>query len=289
MNGSARSWLLLALGVPILLLVVLPLLVLLVQAISSASILLSSSWLALGIDALWLSLWTTTLALGVTVLSGTAIAMWLCEIDDEINDAHGGFLEDNKSKNALYVEKSIQVRSIKNGLERLLLLPVVLPPAVAGIALLSTFGRNGPVGIALEQWQIHVVFTPVAVVIAQIFVATPIYIQNALAAFRSIPRVWWQAAAVHGATPMQLWWQILLPAVFPSLLAGAALAWARALGEFGATLLFAGNLSGATQTLPLAVYAALESDTRIAQGLAVFLLLMALTVFFVTRRWQRRP
>jgi molybdate transport system permease protein len=139
-------------------------------------------------------------------------------------------------------------------IEALVDLPIVLPPAVAGIALLVAFGRNGLVGRWLAEGGITVGFTTIAVVMAQLFVSAPFYVIAARGGFARVDRDVEAAAADLGATPGQVFRTVTLPLIAPSLIAGAVLAWARALGEFGATIMFAGNFPGVTQTMPLAIY-----------------------------------
>ena len=133
-------------------------------------------------------------------------------------------------------------------------LPIILPPAVAGIALLTAFGRNGILGGFLAEMGITVGFTTAAVVIAQIFVSAPFYIRTARAGFLRVERPLEESAADLGAPPLRVFLRVTLPLARNSLFAGAVLAWARALGEFGATIMFAGNREGVTQTMPLAIY-----------------------------------
>jgi molybdate transport system permease protein len=133
-------------------------------------------------------------------------------------------------------------------------LPIVLPPSVAGIALLLAFGRRGIVGEYLDRVGITIGFTTTAVVLAQCFVAMPFYVRAAKAGFVQVQREVEEAAAVDGASPPRVFWDMTLPLALSSLAAGAVLAWARALGEFGATIMFAGNFEGTTQTMPLAIY-----------------------------------
>jgi molybdate transport system permease protein len=139
-------------------------------------------------------------------------------------------------------------------IEALVDLPIVLPPAVAGIALLTAFGRNGLVGQWLAQGGVTVGFTTTAVVMAQVFVSAPFYVIAARGGFARVDSDVEAAAADLGATPGQVFRTVTLPLIAPSLIAGAVLAWARALGEFGATIMFAGNFPGVTQTMPLAIY-----------------------------------
>ena len=168
-------------------------------------------------------------------------------------------------------------------LETLIELPIVLPPAVAGIGLLMAFGRRGLLGQWLVPFGIELAFTPMAVILAQLFVATPLYIRVATSAFRTVDPRWTQVAATLGATPWRIFRQVTLPLALPSLIGGAVLTWARALGEFGATIMFAGNFVGSTQTMPLAIYASLESDLNVALALALLLLLLTFALLILLR------
>ncbi|HEU5432387.1 MAG TPA: ABC transporter permease [Thermomicrobiales bacterium] len=164
-------------------------------------------------------------------------------------------------------------------------LPVVLPPAVAGIALLMAFGRYGVVGRWLDAAGIGVGFTTAAVVLAQIFVAAPFYVRAAAGGFARIEREIEEAAADLGASPSRVFWTITARLALPSLLAGVVLAWARALGEFGATIMFAGNFPGVTQTMPLAIYATFGAgDLPTALLLSLALLVVSLAVLAGARR-----
>jgi molybdate transport system permease protein len=163
-------------------------------------------------------------------------------------------------------------------------LPMVLPPAVAGIALLMAFGRRGIVGQYLDDAGITLGFTTAAVVIAQTFVSVPFYVRSARAGFSRIDRVLEEAAADLGATPQRVFLSVTLPLIRPSLAAGAVLAWARAIGEFGATIMFAGNIAGRTQTMPLAIYGRYEAgDLNTALLLSVVLLGTAMLVLLAVR------
>ncbi len=160
-------------------------------------------------------------------------------------------------------------------LETAVQLPVVLPPAVAGVALLLAFGRRGLLGPALLSVGIGLPFTRAAVILAETFVAAPFYLQAAIAAFRRLDPELVLVARTLGASRPRVFFSVAIPISKPALAGGAALSWARALGEFGATLMFAGNLGGRTQTLPLAIYTALESDLRTAQSLSIILVVVA--------------
>jgi molybdate transport system permease protein len=164
-------------------------------------------------------------------------------------------------------------------------LPVILPPVVGGVALLLAFGRRGLVG----QWVVHgfgvgIPFTAVAVVLAETFVAMPFFVLTLEGAFRSVDTRLEDAARSLGASPWTVFRRVTLPLVRPALLAGTVLAWARALGEFGATITFAGNFPGRTQTLPLAIYLALESRPDAAMVLSALMVAVSLAVLVGLRR-----
>jgi molybdate transport system permease protein len=156
----------------------------------------------------------------------------------------------------------------------------VLPPAVAGVALLLAFGRMGLVGrwLATLGWTIP--FTTSAVVMAEVFVSAPFFLQAATSAFRRIDESQLTVARTLGASPARVFFRIAVPLAAPGLIAGAAMSWARALGEFGATLMFAGNLQGETQTLTLAVYTTFESDMRAAQAISLVLVVVAFALLY---------
>ena len=199
--------------------------------------------------ALRLSLWTTTLATVVIVVGGTPLA-WI--------------LSRSRSRLARAFETFLQ-------------LPMVIPPAVGGIALLLTFGPHGMLGSWLAPLGFNPKSSATAVIMAQVFVSSPLYIQSAVVAFARASAS--QAVSLRSA----------LPAARPWLLNGAAMSWARALGEFGATLMFAGNIGGLTQTLPLAIYVALGLDLRTAQGLSLLLVLVAFALLMLFRLVNRPP
>lgn len=169
-------------------------------------------------------------------------------------------------------------------IETIIDLPMVLPPAVAGIALLMAFGRRGLVGEQLDVWGITLGFTSAAVVLAQVFVAVPFYVRAVRAGFSRVDRELEEAAADLGASSVAVFRSVTLPLVRPHLAAGAVLAWARAVGEFGATIMFAGNVTGRTQTMPLAIYGRYEAgDLDTALLLGVILLAAAMLVLVAVR------
>ncbi|MCA9532258.1 MAG: molybdate ABC transporter permease subunit [Myxococcales bacterium] len=209
--------------------------------------------------ALRLSLLTTSLSLGVTVLLGTPLAWTLAQ-------ARG---------------------RLARGVESALQLPIVIPPSVAGVALLFAFGQRGLLAGWLYPQGSSVAFTTSAVVLAEIFVSAPFFVQAAISAFRRVDSELVVVARSFGAGPWRVFVRIAVPLAAPGLVAGAALSWARALGEFGATLMFAGNLEGRTQTLPLAIYTTLESDVRAAQALSIVLVAVAFSLLLFVRALSR--
>jgi molybdate transport system permease protein len=166
-------------------------------------------------------------------------------------------------------------------------LPMVLPPVVGGVALLFAFGRRGFAGRLLEQWfGVILPFSTAGVIMAEAFVAMPFLVVTTEAGLRSVNRRFEDAAATLGASRWLTTWRVTLPLIAPSLAAGAALAWARALGEFGATITFAGNLPGVTQTMPLAAYLLLETRPEAAIIVSLILLAVSLAVLVLLReRW----
>jgi molybdate transport system permease protein len=171
----------------------------------------------------------------------------------------------------------------KRVLEAFIDLPMVLPPTVAGVALLTAFGRAGLAGRALGAVGISLPFTTLGVVVAQSFVAAPFFVAAARAGFAEVDRKYLDAAATLRAPPGYAFLSVMAPLAAPALLAGAAMSWARALGEFGATITFAGNMPGITQTMPLAVYLALQTDLEAAIALSVLLLVVSLAVLLSIR------
>lgn len=209
--------------------------------------------------ALQLSALTTCVSSSVVLLLGTPLA-WL--------------LARSRGKLGRAVELVVQ-------------LPIVIPPAVAGIALLLAFGNRGLFAGWLYPAQSSIPFSTLAVVFAEVFVAAPFFLQGAISAFRRIDDDLLLVARTLGASPGRILMRVAIPIAAPGLAAAATMSWARALGEFGATLMFAGNLTGKTQTLPLAIYTAMESDLRAAQALSVILVLVAAAMLFAARSLTR--
>lgn len=205
--------------------------------------------------ALRLSLTTTTVSLLFVIVFGTPLSWTLARANGRL----------------------------ARGFEVIANLPAVIPPAVAGIALLLAFGRRGLLAGWLYPKGWSVAFTTLAVIMAEIFISAPFFVQAATSAFRRLDANFLIVARTLGASPLRVFFRIGLPLATPSLVAGAAMSWARALGEFGATLMFAGNFTGKTQTLPLAIYTALESDLRAAQALSLVLVMVAFAVLLFVR------
>ncbi len=261
MRYAARWPSRLALGVPAalaLLLLVVPLVALLLRA----------DWARIPTDlatptvlpALRLSLTTTSVTAVLCLLLGTPLA-W--------------FLARSELRATSWVRALITV-------------PLVLPPVVGGVALLMTWGRNGLIGQHLTPFGIQIPFTTVAVVLAETFVAMPYYVLAVEGAMRGLDPRLESVARTLGASDLRYLRTVGIPLVLPGIASGLALAWARALGEFGATITFAGNFPGRTQTLPLLVYVELEHDPQVAISISIMLLAVSVLVLGVLRgRWLR--
>lgn len=211
-------------------------------------------------DALKLSLMTSTLTTTIVVLIGTPVAY----VSARFN----------------YFGKEIA--------DSLIDLPVIMPPAVAGIALLMAFGRMGILGHYLNTFGISIAFTTVAVIIAQVFVSSPFYIRQARISFEDIDRSFENAARTLGASRIYTFFHVILPIAGNGLISGAIMAFARSLGEFGATIMFAGNFQGRTQTMPLAIYTAMQGDLDISLCLALILVVISFLVIVVVKTLTRR-
>lgn len=207
------------------------------------------------LQAIGLSLVTTLISTLIIILGGTPLA---------------------------YSQARGQYR-FKRLIDTLIDLPLVLPPAVAGIALLMAFGRRGVLGGALSDLGIHIAFTPLAVIIVQVFVAAPFYIKSATLGFSNIDQELEQSAALDGASSRQVFRFLTIPLSWSALLGGSVMSWARALGEFGATIIFAGNFPGRTQTMPLAIYIGFELDLDIALTLSVILILFSFLALLIAK------
>ncbi len=172
----------------------------------------------------------------------------------------------------------------KAWVELFLDLPVVLPPSVAGLALLVAFGRRGMFGSLLGELDISLPFTTAAVIFAQLFVAGPLFVRSARIGFGHVDKQLEESAYVEGANHLQMFHEIMIPLSMRALASGAILTWTRALGEFGATILFAGNLEGVTQTMPIAIYLGFERNLGVALALSVVLIVVSVILLMITKK-----
>ena len=214
------------------------------------------------LSALWLSLTTTAVSLVVTVALGLPLAIVLAR-------------------------RSFRGKSL---LEAVVDLPIVLPPSVAGLALLLVFGRRGLLSAPFDLFGIIVPFTTIAVVVAQVFVSAPFFIRSARTGLSGVDRDLEDAARVDGASERHLFRAITMPLAGTALAAGIVMAWARSLGEFGATIMFAGNVEGKTQTLPLVVYSEFQGgdlDASIAASAILVLAAFAVLIAVRVLHWGR--
>ena len=238
----------------------LPLIALFVRI--SPSELLSQLTSEVAVDALLVSLKTSAIAHAVVLLVGTPAAY-------------------------LIATRRFRGRSL---ILTLVELPLVLPPAVAGIALFAAFGRAGLLGDTLDAAGISIPFTQTAVVLAVIFVSSPFYVRLAVSAFEAVDPRLIEASRTLGAGPRRTFFRVALPLAGGGLSAASALAFARGLGEFGATIMFAGSLQGVTQTLPLAIYAQLDLNFDVALALGAFLVVVSIAVLLTVKllpSWTR--
>lgn len=239
----------------------LPVLALVARALLDGS-LVATVHLGPVLSGLALSLGTTAVSLVLTVAIGTPLALVL---------ARGRFRGSSL-------------------LETVIDLPIVLPPSVAGLALLLLLGRRGALGMPLDLIGISIPFTTAAVVIAQSFVAAPFFVRSARLGFAAVDHDLEDAARADGASEWQLFTRITIPLAAPALAAGLVMSWARALGEFGATIMFAGNVEGKTQTLPLVVYSEFQAGNLDGSVAAAVLLVLAASGVLVAVRllhWGR--
>jgi molybdate transport system permease protein len=231
----------------------LPLLSLVVWTVDKAAWRAMASPVA--VDALLLSIRTTAITMAVLLVVGTLAAYVLARANFRGNRV----------------------------LNTLIDVPVVMPPSAAGIALLLAFGRLGLVGQYLDVFGVTLTFTTAAVVMAEVFVAAPFYVRQAATGFAAVDRTIEEAALVDGAGRATVFFRVRVPLAFPALVSGALTAWARALGEFGATIIFAGSFRGITQTIPLAIFAKFQSDIDAAVALSVLVLGFAFAVILAVR------
>ncbi|WP_440949348.1 ABC transporter permease [Methanosphaerula subterraneus] len=207
------------------------------------------------LDALYLSMYTATATMVAVVLVGTPFSY-------------------------------LHARHVYPGrfvVDALIDLPLLLPPAVAGLALLLTFGRNGLLGQYIHLFGVDIAFTTVAVVMAQIFVASPFYLRQARTSFEGVDQRFEQISWTLGASPIRTFFTITLPLAGSGLLSGAIMTFARALGEFGATIMFAGNLQGRTQTMPLAIYSTMQGDLNGSVTMAILMVIISFGVMVTVK------
>jgi len=176
----------------------------------------------------------------------------------------------------------------KTVIDTIIDLPLVLPPAVAGVALLILWGRIGILGKYLNLVGIDIGFTSIAVIMAQIFVASPFYLRQAKSLFEQLDPAYEITARTLGASPLRTFLTITLPLTAAGLVSGIVMTFARALGEFGATIMFAGNLPGVTQTMPLAVYTAMQGDYNVAIAISIILVVISVVIMMITRLLAKR-
>ncbi len=237
----------------------LPVLVLVARAVLGGDLLAAIASPAV-LDALFLSVLTTTVSLGIVLLFGTPLAV---------------FLATSSGRWKVLVETAVD-------------LPIVLPPSVAGLALLLVFGSRGLIGSWFDGIGLTIPFTTFAVVLAQVFVSAPFYVRAARAGFTAVDKDLEDAARVDGAAERHVFRWITVPLAAPALAAGLVTTWARALGEFGATIMFAGAIQGVTQTLPLVVYGEFQSsDLEASIAAATVLVIAAAAALLAVRslRW----
>ena len=256
--GPRLGSMLRALSVPLLAFFALPLLALLLRA--SPAHLLANLRQPQVLQAIFLSLSTTMIATAVTVFFGTPLAYALAR-------------------------KYLPYQRV---IDTLIDLPTVLPPAVAGVALLMAFGRRGILGSLLNSMRVDIAFTTIAVIMAQTFIAAPFYIKAAVLGFSGIEPELEQAASLDGANSWEVFRYVIVPLSWTALLSGSVMTWARALGEFGATIIFAGNFPGRTQTMPLAIYIGFELNLDVALTLSVILVGFSFIALMIVKGILRR-
>ena len=257
--ASSRSDLLFAgPGLLLIFLLGLPLLALFLRA--AGNHFLTDALSSTALQALRLSLVTSLISVTISVLIGTPLAYVL---------ARWNFPG-------------------RSAVELLVDLPVVLPPSVAGLALLIAFGRQGMIGSLILPLGISLPFTTAAVVIAQMFVSAPLFVRSARVGFAGVDPQLEEAALVEGANQWQMFREVMAPLAGRALISGAMMTWTRALGEFGATILFAGNLPGVTQTMPLAIYLGFERNLDVAVVLSVVLVLVSVLLLVLMKKLDGR-
>lgn len=211
-------------------------------------------------NCILLSLATSLISLLITFILGTAMAFYIAGISN------------NK------VAKLLDI---------IVEMPIVLPPAVAGIALLLALGNSGLIGRFLAQHNIDIVFTPIAVIIAQIFVSSAFYVRVLRDSIRSVPDEIFEATYVFGAGKVETNIRVIIPMLKNSIISGLILAWVRSMGEFGATLMFAGNILNKTRTIPLEIYTLMQCDIKAATAFAAILYILSFSMLLIVRMNQK--
>ncbi|MDD1703150.1 MAG: ABC transporter permease [Methanoregula sp.] len=212
------------------------------------------------ISALWLSMFTTFVTLAIVIIVGTPFAYYHCRYN--------------------YPGKIV--------VDTLIDLPLVLPPAVAGVGLLVLYGRVGLLGRYFNMFGIQFAFTTLAVIMAQIFVASPFYLRQAKSLFEQLDPSYEQTARTLGSSSMRTLALVTLPMTASGLISGAVMTFGRALGEFGATIMFAGNLPGVTQTMPLAVYVGMQGNVNVGLTISILLVIISFAIMITVRILQKR-
>jgi len=212
------------------------------------------------ISAVKTSLSTTALTLVLILVTGTPVVFFLT----------------NKRKSA----------SIR-ALEILVSIPTVLPPAVAGIGLLLAFGRNGYIGTILGKFNIEIVFTPAAVILAQFFVSSGFYIQVLKAGMDAVEPEIFEVSYIFGLSKVETFIRVIIPILKRYIITGLIISWTRALGEFGATIMFAGNVAGKTRTMPLEIYTLLQTDITSAAAVSMMLFAISFVMLFIVKTWVK--
>jgi molybdate transport system permease protein len=213
------------------------------------------------LSPLWISLKTVLVATAITFFLGIAVARWLAHYSGKL----------------------------KNLIDGLFLLPLVLPPTVVGLGLLLLFGKHGPLGQLLLQIGIRVVFSWPATVISAVVVSFPLMYMTTRGAFEQVESDIENAARTLGAKEWRVFWSVTMPLAWPGVAAGTVLAFARALGEFGATVMLAGNIPGKTATIPIAIYFAVQAgDMKQALILVAIVLVISFALLFAMSYWKRR-
>ena len=206
-------------------------------------------------SALYLSVKTSICSLMIILITGTPLAWWLSRGDSKVRSMIG----------------------------LLTMLPILVPPAVIGVGLLRAYGSRSWFGQVLDGLDIHIPFSSTAVIISQVIVSSPFYIQGASASFRTLNPSLFCVARSFGMRSITIFFKVTLPVLLPGVSIAVALTWARAIGEFGATLLFAGNMPDKTQTLPLAIFSALEINVQLAEAMSLLLVVFGGVILFGIR------